>query len=40
MYIRYHAWRVSVLESKFQLLTGWTTAQDDGKDVLRRNYMA
>lgn len=35
----YHAWRISVLESIIQLLSRWTTAQDEGKDVLRRNYM-
>lgn len=40
MCVCYHAWRVSVLESKIQLLTRWTAAQDDGKDVLRRNYVA
>lgn len=40
MCLGYHPWRVSVLESKIQLLTRWTAAQYDGKDVLRRDYMA
>ncbi len=39
MCVCYHAWRVSVLVSKIQLLTRWTAAQDEGKNVLGRNYM-
>jgi len=39
MCVCYHAWRVSVLESIIQLLTGGTAAQDEGKNVLGRNYM-
>lgn len=35
----YHARRVSVLESEIQLLSGWTTAQDKWKNILRRNHM-
>lgn len=37
--VSYHSRRVSVLESELELLTRRATAQHEGKDVLRRNYV-
>lgn len=37
MCVSYHAWGVSVLESKVQLLTRGAAAQDERKNVLGRN---